>query len=279
LQDAVPMMLGQEFAAYAVMLGEAIKSLKLARKDLLKIGLGGTAIGTGINSPPGFAARTTKHLAKITGFPFEQAPNLVAATRESGPFVQMSGAVKRAALQLSQICNDLRLLTSGPRAGLYEIRLPAVQPGSTIMPGKVNPVIPEVVNQACYQIVGYDLTITMAAEAAQLENNIASPIIAFDLVKGLRILRKACSLLSSRCIVGIKANRQRCRGNVNHSIGLVTALSPVIGYEKAAAIAEEALHTGRGIRDLVLEKGWLSKDKLDELLLPEKMVHPRQLPK
>jgi aspartate ammonia-lyase len=279
LQDAVPMTMGQEFAAYAVIVGEAKDNLKLAGNALLKINLGGTAIGTGINSPPGFAARATKHLAEITGFSFQPAPNLVAATQDSGAFVQISGALKRAAVQISTICSDLRLLTSGPRAGLFEIRLPAVQPGSTIMPGKVNPVIPELVNQICYQIVGFDVTVTLAAEGMQLENNVNGPIIAFDLLEGLRILKKACSLLTNRCIVGITANRDRCREYVKNSIGVVTALSPVIGYEKAAAIAEEALTTNRGVYDLVLEKGWISKDVLEDLLRPEKMIHPRQLPK
>ncbi len=279
LQDAVPMTLGQEFGAYAVIVGEVIDNLKLAGDGLLKINLGGTAIGTGINSPPGYAARVTKHLAEITGFPFKQAPNLVATTQDSGAFVQISGAIKRAAVQISTICNDLRLLTSGPRAGLYEILLPAVQPGSTIMPGKVNPVIPELVNQVCYQIIGYDVTITMAAEGMQLENNVNGPTIAFDLLEGLRILKKACSILSSRCIVEIKANRERCGEYVKNSIGVVTVLSPVIGYEKAAAVADEALSSGRSVYDLVLEKGWLSPKALDGLLRPENMLHPGPIPK
>jgi len=279
MQDAVPMTLGQEFGAYAVMIGEAMKQLRLSADELLKINLGGTAIGTGINSPPGYADLVTRRLAEISRIPVKKAANLIAATQESGSFAQMSGTMKRAALQISKICNDLRLLSSGPRTGLFEIQLPPMQPGSSIMPGKVNPVIPEVVNQVCFQIIGYDLTITMAAEAGQLELNMAEPIIALDLLHGLMILEKACIILSRRCIVGIKANKERCQNYVINSIGLVTALNPVLGYERSVAIAKEALDSGRSVYDLVLEKGWLSKKALDDLLRPENMIHPRQITK
>ena len=182
-------------------------------------------------------------------------------------------------MQISKICNDLRWLSSGPRCGLYEITLPAMQPGSSIMPGKVNPVIPEMVSQVCYQIMGYDMTISMAAEASELELNMAEPIIAYDLLHGLMILKNACIVLTSRCIVGIKANRDRCRQYVENSIGLVTALNPVLGYEKSVAIAKEALETGRSVYELVLEKKWLSKKALDDVLKPENMTNPRQIPR
>jgi aspartate ammonia-lyase len=203
------------------------------------------------------------------------AENLVEATQDSGEFSLMSGAMKTAAVQLSKICNDLRWLSSGPRCGLYEIRLPAMQPGSSIMPGKVNPVIPEVVSQICFQIIGNDVTVSMASEASELELNMAEPIIAFNLFFGLTLLRSAAIVLASRCIAGIEPNRERCREYVQNSIGLVTALNPVLGYEKSAAIAKEALKTGGSVYELVIAKGWLTKETLDELLKPEQMTHPR----
>ena len=278
-QDAVPMTLGQEFGAYAVMIGSAMRHLEHASTELLGINMGATAIGTGINSPPGYAELVTKRLAEVSGLPVRLAMNLVEATQEAGSFALMSGAMKTAAVQLSKICNDLRWLSSGPRCGLGEIQLPAMQPGSSIMPGKVNPVIPEVVNQICYQIIGYDMTISMAAEASELELNMAEPIIAYDLLHGLTILRNACIVLASRCITGIKANRERCLDYVQNSIGIVTALNPVLGYERSVAIAKEALATNGRVFDLVLEKGWLTREQLDDILKPENMTHPRQIPK
>src|SRR6187431_2760195 len=214
-------------------------------------------------------------LADISGAPIQLAANLVEATQDSGEFALMSGAMKVTAIQLSKICNDLRWLSSGPRCGLYEIRLPAMQPGSSIMPGKVNPVVPEVVNQICYQIIGNDVTISMAAEASELELNMAEPIIAFNLFFGLTLLKNAAVVLASRCIAGIEPNRERCREYVQNSIGLVTALNPVLGYEKSALIAKEALRTGASVYDLVIGKGWLSKERVDELLKPENMTNPR----
>ncbi|MGW4244860.1 aspartate ammonia-lyase [Nocardia sp. NPDC004722] len=275
LQDAVPMTLGQEFGAYAVMVGEAITHLERISIDLLAMNMGATAIGTGITSPPGYAELVSAKLAEVTGLPICQAENLVEATQDSGDFVAISATLKRAAVQLSKICNDLRLLSSGPRAGLGEINLPAMQPGSSIMPGKVNPVIPEVVSQVCFQLIGYDMTVTMAAEASQLELNMAEPIMAYDLMMGTMMLRNAAITLTSRCITGITANREHCRELVNHSIGLVTALVPKLGYEASAAIAKEALKTGGSVYDLVLERGAMTKDELDELLSPEKMTAPR----
>jgi aspartate ammonia-lyase len=274
-QDAVPMTLGQEFSAYAVMIGDGIRHLESAGDDLLETNMGATAIGTGLNSPPGYAPQCTKRLAEVSGAPVRLAANLVEATQDSGEFSMMSGAMKTAAVQLSKICNDLRWLSSGPRCGLYEIRLPAMQPGSSIMPGKVNPVVPEVVSQICFQVIGNDVTVAMASEASELELNMAEPIIAFNLFFGLTLLRNAAIVLSTRCIAGIQPNRERCREYVQNSIGLVTALNPVLGYEKSAAIAKEALKTGGSVYDLVIAKGWLTKEKLDELLQPEKMTHPR----
>jgi aspartate ammonia-lyase len=276
-QDAVPMTLGQEFGAYAVMIGDGIRHLTRASEEFLAINMGATAIGTGINSPPGYAALCTKRLAEVSGIPVTLADNLVEATQDSGEFALMSSSMKTAAVQLSKICNDLRWMSSGPRCGLYEIRLPSMQPGSSIMPGKVNPVIPEVVSQVCFQIIGADVTVSMAAEASELELNMAEPIIAFNLLFGLTLLRNAAIILHSRCIAGIEANRERCLEFVRNSIGLVTALNPVLGYEKSAAIAKEALKTGGSVYDLVLEKGWLTKERLDDLLKPENMTHPRKV--
>jgi aspartate ammonia-lyase len=274
-QDAVPMTLGQEFSAYAVMISEGVRHLEHAGNELLETNMGATAIGTGLNSPAGYAPLCTKKLAEFSGAPVRLASDLVEATQDSGEFAMMSGAMKTAAVQLSKICNDLRWLSSGPRCGLYEIRLPAMQPGSSIMPGKVNPVVPEVVSQICFQIIGNDVTISMAAEASELELNMAEPIIAFNLLFGLTLLRNAAIILAARCINGIQPNRERCREYVQNSIGLVTALNPVLGYEKSAAIAKEALRTGGSVYDLVIAKGWLTKEKLEELLKPESMTNPR----
>lgn len=277
-QDAVPMTLGQEFGAYAVMVDTAMTALKRSAEELHEINMGATAIGTGICSPPGYADLVTRRLVEATGLPLKKAANLVEATQDSGAFAQMAGTMKRAAVQISKICNDLRWLSSGPRCGLNEINLPPMQPGSSIMPGKVNPVIPELVSQICFQIIGYDVTISMASEASELELNMAEPIIAYDLLHGLMILKNACVTLAAKCIAGITANEERCRHFVQNSIGIVTALNPVLGYEKSAAIAKEALKTGGSVYDLVLQKGWLTKEKLDDLLSPANMTDPRQIP-
>jgi aspartate ammonia-lyase len=276
-QDAVPMTLGQEFGAYAAMIGSAMKSMRIASDELLEINMGATAIGTGINSPPGYAELVTEKLSAISGLSLRKAENMVESTQDSGVFTQMAGNMKRSAVQLSKICNDLRWLSSGPRCGLYEIRLPAMQPGSSIMPGKVNPVIPEMVSQVCFTIIGYDVTVAMASEASELELNMAEPIIAYCLLHGLMILKNAAIVLTSRCITGIQANVERCRQYVQNSIGLVTALNPVLGYEKSVSIAKEALETGGSVYDLVLQKGWLSKEALDDILKPENMTQPRRI--
>jgi aspartate ammonia-lyase len=276
-QDAVPMTLGQEFHAYATMIEDARLRIREAGHLLLHVNQGATAIGTGINSPPGFADAVVKRLCEVSGLPVKRAADLVEATSSSGEFVNLSSALKRAAVQMSKICRDLRLMSSGPRCGLGEIKLPPLQPGSSIMPGKVNPVIPEVVNQISYQIIGNDLTVTLAAEAGVLELNAMEPIMALNLFQSVRLLRNACTVLAEKCVKGIVADRERCRTYVYNSIGIVTALNPVLGYEKSAAIAKEALATGGSVYDLVLAKGWMTKEALDEVMKPEKMTQPRNL--
>ncbi len=278
LQDAVPMTLGQEFHAYAVTIGEDIERLREAAALIREINMGATAIGTGINSDPRYAEVVRRHLSEITGLDLITSPDLVEATPDTGAFVQLSGVLKRVAVKLSKVCNDLRLLSSGPRAGLGEINLPPMQPGSSIMPGKVNPVIPEAVNQVCFQVVGNDLTVTMAAEAGQLQLNVMEPVIAFNLFQSVDMLAQACIVLRERCVVGITANRDRLRHLLERSIGVVTALVPYIGYERASAVAKEALAGGRGVYELVLQKGWLTQQELDDILSPEAMTHPRPMP-
>ena len=278
LQDAVPMTLGQEFHAYAVTIGEDIERLREAAALVREINMGATAIGTGINSDPRYAEVVRRHLSRISGLELMTSPDLVEATADTGAFVQLSGVLKRVAVKLSKICNDLRLLSSGPRTGLGEINLPPMQPGSSIMPGKVNPVIPEAVNQVCFQVVGNDLTVTMAAEAGQLQLNVMEPVIAFNIFQSVDMLTEACIVLRERCVLGITANRERLRYLLERSIGVVTALVPYIGYERASAVAKEALAHDRGVYELVLEKGWLTQRELDEILSPEAMTHPRPMP-
>nr|WP_321482474.1 aspartate ammonia-lyase [uncultured Cohaesibacter sp.] len=274
-QDAVPMTLGQEFSAYAVMIEGAIASLEAAALAMQAVNMGATAIGTGINSPSGYAPLVVEKLSEVSGFSLRLAPNLVEATQNAGKFVQMSATLKLAAVQISKICNDLRWLSSGPRCGLNEINLPPMQPGSSIMPGKVNPVIPELVNQICYQVMGYDSVVSMAAEASELELCMGEPLIAYDLLHGMMILKNGCVTLASRCVEGIEANRDVCLGYVQSSIGLVTALVPHIGYEQSAAIAKQALKSNETVYDLVLHKKLLSQEELDEILKPENMTDPR----
>jgi len=278
LQDAVPMTLGQEFEAWAVMVGEDMQRLVEAQSLIREINMGATAIGTGLNAHPEYAHLVTKKLQEISGVPVVGSANLVEATQDAGAYVQLSGVLKRVAVKLSKICNDLRLLSSGPRAGLGEINLPPMAPGSSIMPGKVNPVIPEVVNQVAFEVIGNDVTVTMAAEAGQLELNAFEPVIAFNLFRSLDMLGRACRTLNEKCIAGITANRERCRWQVEHSIGLVTALNPILGYEKSSEIAKEAISSGRSVVEIVLDKGYLSREQLEELLLPENMTRPRYYP-
>ncbi len=277
LQDAVPMSLGQEFEAYAVMVGEDIQRLGEAQSLIREINMGATAIGTGLNAHPDYARLVTEKLAQLSGVPVVGAANLVEATQDAGAYVQLSGVLKRVAVKLSKICNDLRLLSSGPRAGLAEINLPPMAPGSSIMPGKVNPIIPEVVNQIAFEVIGNDITVTMAAEAGQLELNVFEPVIAYNLFNSMDILGRGCRTLAQRCIAGITANEDRTRRMVENSIGLVTALNPYLGYEKSSEIASEALKTGRSVYELVLEKGYMSQEALNDVLSPENMTHPRYI--
>ena len=275
LQDAVPMTLGQEFSTYAVMLGEDEQRLREACLLIHEINLGATAIGTGITAHPKYAGLVCSYLSDITGIKLETAGNLIEATQDCGAFVQVSGVLKRVAVKLSKTCNDLRLLSSGPRAGLGEINLPARQAGSSIMPGKVNPVIPEVVNQIAFEVIGNDVTVSFAAEAGQLQLNAFEPIIAHSLFKSLKHLTNGCLTLAERCVKGITANREHLRNLVEHSIGIVTALNPHIGYTNATAVAQEALASGKSVYALVLEKKLLSKEQLDEILRPENLTQPR----
>ncbi len=276
LQDAVPMTLGQEFEAYAATLEEEIKLLR-RNADLFKeINMGATAIGTGINSVPGYAEVCTRELSIVAGYKFVLADNLVEATPDTGSYVIYSSAMKRLAVKLSKIANDLRLLSSGPRAGFGEINLPKMQPGSSIMPGKVNPVIPEVVNQVCFKVIGNDLTVTFAAEAGQLQLNVMEPVLVQSIMESIQLLEKAMDTFRSKAIDGITANEEVCMNMVKNSIGIVTALNPYIGYKSSSKIAKEALETGRGVYDLVLEHKLLTKEKLDDILKPERMIRPHK---
>ena len=277
LQDAVPMTLGQEFSTYAVMLAEDQARLAEAGKLIMEINLGATAIGTGINTDPRYALLVCRHLSKITGIRLVTAENLIEATQDAGAFVQLSGVLKRVAVKLSKTCNDLRLLSSGPRAGFGEINLPATQAGSSIMPGKVNPVIPEVVNQIAFEVIGNDVTVSFAAEAGQLQLNAFEPIIAHSLFKSLLHLRQGCLTLSDKCVTGITANRAHLEATVKNSIGIVTALNPYIGYENASMIAKEAHASGKSVYELVLSRKLLSKVELDRILRPENLTRPRTI--
>jgi aspartate ammonia-lyase len=272
LQDAVPMTLGQEFTAFARSLDDEIDALQRVETVLHEVNMGGTAIGTGLNAPAGFAERCTAHLATITGMPVRLAQNLVEATQDTQAFVLYSCVLKSLSIKASKICNDLRLLSSGPRAGLHEINLPPMQPGSSIMPGKVNPVIPEVVNQVCYRVIGNDLTVTMAAEAGQLQLNVMEPVIAACLLEAQTLLCNAARTLRERCVGGITANDDVCRMLLERSIGTVTAMNSVIGYEKATELAAEALRTGKGIVELVRQKRILTEEQLARTLDPAAMT-------
>ena len=279
LQDAVPMTLGQEFESYAASLENEVPYMRQAAFGLLEINMGATAIGTGINSDPAYADLVTKRLAEISGYPVRKAQNLIAATNDTTDFVSYSGQLKRLAVKISKICNDLRLLASGPRAGLNEISLPPMQPGSSIMPGKVNPVIPEVMNQVCFRVIGNDTAVMMASEAGQLELNVFEPVMIYSILESIAILKNGMTTLRQRCIDGIEANVERCKELAYRSIGLVTALNPVLGYETSSDIAKTALQTNRSVYDLVLERGLLSKDALDEILTPENMTQPKKMKK
>ncbi len=277
LQDAVPMTLGQEFLTYAIMVGEDEARLREARALIQEINLGATAIGTGINAPGGYADRACQLLAEISGVPVQKASNLIEATQDTGAFVQLSGVLKRVACKLSKICNDLRLLSSGPQAGFGDIRLPARQAGSSIMPGKVNPVIPEVMNQVAFEVIGNDMTVTMASEAGQLQLNAFEPIMGWSLFKSIEHLSQACRTLQTNCVAGIEPNRELLAKRVRESVTLVTALNPLIGYEKSALIAKTAMQTGAPIGEVAESLGIMPRAALEALLVPEKLTQPMAL--
>ena len=277
LQDAVPMTLGQEFLAFAIMIREDEQRLREARALITEVNLGATAIGTGINAPAGYAEIVIPLLARVSGVPVVQAENLVEATQDTGAFVQLSGVLKRVACKLSKVCNDLRLLSSGPQAGFGDIRLPPRQAGSSIMPGKVNPVIPEVMNQVAFEVIGNDVTITMASEAGQLQLNAFEPIMGYAIHKSVRHLTNACKTLQVNCVQGIEANHALLAKRVAESVTLVTALNPIIGYEKAALIAKTALATGGTIADVAQSLGIMSAAEMNALLVPERLTQPVRL--
>ena len=274
LQDAVPMTLGQEFTAFGSNLAEEQRTLCSSAESLLEVNLGATAIGTGINTPSGYRDQVVSALREVTGLDIQASPDLIEATSDTGGYVMMHSAIKRAAMKLSKICNDLRLLSSGPRAGLNEINLPERQAGSSIMPAKVNPVIPEVANQVCFKVFGNDVTVSMAAEAGQLQLNVMEPVIAQALFESIYLLSNAARTLREKCVEGITANKEVCEGYVTSSIGIVTYLNPIIGHHAGDVIGREAAETGRSVYDLVLEKGLMTEEDLRQVLSKENLMHP-----
>ncbi|MBR5104050.1 MAG: aspartate ammonia-lyase [Bacteroidales bacterium] len=277
LEDAVPMTLGQTFGAFASILRDEIRNINFAAEEFLTVNMGATAIGTGICSEPGYAEKCVAALCEITGWEIRLAPNLVAATSDTSCMVGYSSAMRRIATKLNKICNDLRLLASGPRCGLHEFDLPARQPGSSIMPGKVNPVIPEVMNQICYKVIGNDLCVAMSSEEAQMELNAMEPVMAQCCFESAQIMMNGFDTLRINCVDGITANPEQCRKYIHDSFGVVTALNPVIGYKNSTKIAKEAMATGKSVYDLVLEHGILTKEDLDTILAPENMIRPVKL--
>jgi len=274
LQDAVPMTLGQEFEAFAYTLKKEIPYLQEHSFQFLEINMGATAIGTGINAPAGYAELCTEKLANLLHEPVKLAENLIESTSDTSGFVAYAGALKKLAIKLSKICNDLRLLSSGPRTGLFEINLPPKQPGSSIMPGKVNPVIPEVVNQVCFRVIGNETTVCLAAEAGQLQLNVMEPIIALTIFESIEILTNAINTLKTECIEGITANTEHLKNEVYNSIGIITALNPIIGYKNSTKIAKQALEENRSVYDLILEHNILDRETLDKVLDPKNMLRP-----
>lgn len=272
LQDAVPMTLGQEFKTYAIMLREDQQRLREATRLIEEINLGATAIGTGITAPKGYSAVVCNILSELTGIALIPAENLIEATQDAGAFVQLSGVLKRIAVKLSKTCNDLRLLSSGPRTGFNEINLPPVQAGSSIMPGKVNPVIPEVVNQIAFEVIGNDMTITMAAEAGQLQLNAFEPIIARNLFNSINFLKQGCLTLAKKSVIGITANETHLKDLFDNSISMITALNPIIGYEKATFVAKESFRTGRSVKSILLENKILNEDEIDKAFSIDNLI-------
>ncbi|MFZ7186942.1 aspartate ammonia-lyase [Avibacterium avium] len=275
LQDAVPMTVGQEFKAFSVLLEEEVRNLKRTAKLLLEVNLGATAIGTGLNTPEGYAELAVKYLAEVSQLPCVPSENLIEATSDCGAYVMVHSALKRTAVKLSKVCNDLRLLSSGPRAGLNEINLPELQAGSSIMPAKVNPVVPEVVNQVCFKVIGNDTTITFAAEAGQLQLNVMEPVIAQAMFESIELLSKACVNLRDKCVNGITVNREVCQNYVLNSIGIVTYLNPFIGHHNGDIVGKICAETGRSVREVVLERGLLTEEQLDDILSLENLMNPR----
>lgn len=274
LQDAVPIRLGQEFSAYAAMLKRDMVRIEAAVHSLEVINMGATAVGTGLNADPAYIVRVTEILREISHLPLRRAENLVDATQNTDAFLEVSGALKTLAVNLSKIANDLRLMASGPRTGLKEINLPPLQPGSSIMPGKVNPVMPEVVNQVAFQVQGNDFTIALACGAGQLELNVMEPVIVFNLLQSLDILRNVMKVFRDRCVLGITANAERCESMVENSVGVITAINPHVGYDVASMVAKEAIASGRSVRSIILEKGILTEKELDTILNPHEMTKP-----
>ncbi len=277
LQDAVPMTAGQEFNAFATNLEEEISNLERNAVLLREINMGGTAIGTGLNAVPGFAELCTRRMSELCGDALTKAEDLVEATPDTGAYVSYSAALKRLAIKLSKICNDLRLMASGPRCGLHEINLPPMAPGSSIMPGKVNPVIPELTNQVCFKVIGNDTTVAFAAEAGQLQLNVMEPVICESVLESVTWLCNVIETLRTKCIEGITVNKEHCYEMVKNSIGIVTALNPYIGYKASTKVAKKALATGRSVYDLVLEEGLMTQEKLDEALDPAAMLGAHEL--
>lgn len=274
LQDAVPMTVGEEFEAFAVLMEEEIRHVRREAALLLEVNLGATAIGTGLNTPEGFQDLVTRRLAEVSGLPVVAAPNLVEATSDTGAYIAVHGSLKRVASKLSKVCNDLRLLSSGPRAGLKEINLPEMQAGSSIMPAKVNPVIPEVVNQVCFTVMGNDVTVEMAAEAGQLQLNVMEPGLAQAMFESLTLLTNALRTLREKCIVGITANEEHCREMVLNSIGIVTLFNDLIGHHMGDEVGREAARTGKSVRQILLERKLLDEAQIDSILTPQNLLHP-----
>ena len=274
LQDAVPIRLGQEFSAYAAAIRRNREGLESCIPDLLELGIGGTAVGTGLNAEPAYITAIIDELALATGFPLTVSPDLFEAMQNMDPFLALSSALRRTAVTIGRIANDLRLLSSGPRTGLDEIRLPAVQPGSSIMPGKINPSMAEMANMVCFQVMGCDQAVMLAVQAGQLELNVMMPLIAYNLLFSMELLKNCVQKFTDSCITGIRANEERCRRYLEDSLGLVTVLAPSIGYNAAAEVAKESVATGRSIREIVLARGLMPKAELEEAMRPEHLTQP-----
>nr|WP_152597444.1 aspartate ammonia-lyase [Neobacillus niacini] len=274
LQDAVPILLSQEFEAYARVLRRDIKRIRASRENLYEINMGATAVGTGLNAEPEYIEKTVQFLAELTGYPIKGSEDLVDGTQNTDAYIEVSAALKICMLNMSKVANDIRMMTSGPRCGLGEINLPARQPGSSIMPGKVNPVMAEVLNQSAFQVVGNDLTISMASEAGQFELNVMEPVIVYNLLQSIKIMTNVFTVFREHCISGITANKERMEDYVNNSVGVITAINPHVGYETAASIAREAIESKRPVREIVLERGVLSVSELDTILHPFEMTNP-----